>query len=84
MVSGPIFGIILVWQGAGAAGLVVLFTRIASTKTLPKCRPWNQPGTGGISNCRLSSGFDGAADGARTHIAVSLILQGYPRRGTAT
>ena len=30
------------------------FRRIASTKTLPKCRPWNQPRAGGISNCRRS------------------------------
>lgn len=28
LIGGLIFGVILVWQGAGAAGLVILFTLI--------------------------------------------------------
>ena len=35
--------------GQQKATTIIDWLRIASTKTLPKCRPWNQPGTGGIS-----------------------------------
>ncbi|MXZ92729.1 MAG: hypothetical protein F4W95_07800 [Chloroflexi bacterium] len=30
LLAGLIFGIVLIWQGAGAAGLVILFTLLGS------------------------------------------------------